>query len=229
MTIKKITKAASAMIICMFLIACSASQEKIDEAAQAVETMKQARQAAEETYLDITDDSRKNEINILANEAKELESTDISKLGANKIDSFITKVSELTSSYQSMESDFSAILELETLEREDRKKKTTYNVYVANRTGMNFSRVVFHDVKKEMSGDNLVGKDAVLPDGYTLMGSWIDIYTDSDEWVFICENEQDEELYYFRCEDLKGRNLEGKTLVLKSDPDSGDRIATISE
>lgn len=229
MTIKKITKAASAMIICMFLIACSASQEKIDEAAQAVETMKQARQAAEETYLDITDDSRKNEINILANEAKELESTDISKLGANKIDSFITKVSELTSSYQSMESDFSAILEQETLEREDRKKKTTYNVYVANRTGMNFSRVVFHDVKKEMSGDNLVGKDAVLPDGYTLMGSWIDIYTDSDEWVFICENEQDEELYYFRCEDLKGRNLEGKTLVLKSDPDSGDRIATISE
>ncbi len=229
MTIKKITKAASAMIICMFLIACSASQEKIDEAAQAVETMKQARAAAEETYLDITDDSRKNEINILANEAKELESTDISKLGANKIDSFITKVSELTSSYQSMESDFSAILELETLEREDRKKKTTYNVYVANKTGMNFSRVVFHDVKKEMSGDNLVGKDAVLPDGYTLMGSWIDIYTDSDEWVFICENEQDEELYYFRCEDLKGRNLEGKTLVLKSDPDSGDRIATISE
>ena len=229
MTIKKITKAASAMIICMFLIACSASQEKIDEAAQAVETMKKARAAAEETYLDITDDSRKNEINILANEAKELESTDISKLGANKIDSFITKVSELTSSYQSMESDFSAILELETLEREDRKKKTTYNVYIANKTGMNFSRVVFHDVKKEMSGDNLVGKDAVLPDGYTLMGSWIDIYTDSDEWVFICENEQDEELYYFRCEDLKGRNLEGKTLVLKSDPDSGDRIATISE
>jgi outer membrane murein-binding lipoprotein Lpp len=229
MTMKKITKAASAIIICMFLIACSASQEKIDEAAQAVETMKKARAAAEETYLDITDDSRKNEINILANEAKELESTDISKLGANKIDSFITKVSELTSSYQSMESDFSAILELETLEREDRKKKTTYNVYVANKTGMNFSRVVFHDVKKEMSGDNLVGKDAVLQDGYTLMGSWIDVYSDSDEWIFICENEADEELYYFRCDDLKGKNLEGKTLVLRIDPDSGDRIATISE
>ena len=227
MTTKMLKAAMSAIILGVILTACGVSQEKIDEAHTAIETMKKAKEETEASYLDITDSSRKNELDILAKEAEKYEATDVEKLGG-KIEDFISDVSELTQSYQSINNQFSYIKNQEALDKEEKAKHSYYNVYIQNKTGKNLDSIKLRDVVAEVSSDNFLGDDVTLQDGYILMGCQIDIYADSAEWIFILEDDEGGE-HFLSCENLKGKNLEGKTFVLSIDPNSGEKTATISQ
>ena len=228
MTIKKIAATMTAIIFCLIFTACGASKEKIEEANAAIEEMKNAKLKTEAAYMDITDSSRKNELDILANEAEQIETTEVEKISANRIDEFITKVKELTQSYKSMESQFSYSLSQETLEKEEKAKHKYYNVYIVNKTGMNLTKMAFHDITAQKGSGNILGDGVTLQDGYTLMGCRLDIFAESTEWVFIVEDENEEE-YFFNARDFIGKDLEGKSIILQTEADTGDHIATISK
>ncbi len=228
MTLKRIRAAAAALMIGTLLVACSASQEKIDTAKAGLESMTAARAAAEEAYLDITDNSRQRELEILAKEADELAVIEIEKLSSKRADAFISQVKDLENSYKSMGAEFAATLNEENLQRQEIAKHKQYNVYIINKSGKDIAQLKFHDVKMEYSTPQLLGDENLLKDGYTLMGTTIDIYDDSREWVFLAEEENGTE-HFFRCEGLENKDLNGKTIVLSFDPDSGEARAALSE
>ena len=224
---KKIKIIITAVLLGALLASCGVSQEKIDEAGQSVETMKTAREKAEATFLDITDSSRERELEILGKEADGLIATDINKLNSKKIDSFISQVKDLTVSYQSMNEEFAAILETETQEREERANHTFYDVYLVNNSGKDFTVVNFID-SNTMTTYKLLDDGAVLKNGYTLMGVRMDINKTSDKWSFNCE-EADGTEYFFICEGLAGRDLDGATFTLKINSETGEEIAAVSK
>ncbi len=224
---KKIKIALSAVLVGVFLVACGASQEKIDETKQALENMTAAMEAVEAKYLDITDSSRRRELDILAKEAEELKSIEIEKLSEKRIDALLSQIKDLTASYQSINEQFTAILNEETLNREEMAKHKYYDVYVVNKTGKDFAHVNFVDDATDMHLV-LVEDDSLFKDGYTLMGGIIDVYEDSERWSFNCIEENGTE-YFFHCDDIKGRDLDGATITLTIEADSGDPIATVSK
>jgi outer membrane murein-binding lipoprotein Lpp len=224
---KKIKIIITAVLLGALLASCGVSQEKIDEAGQSVETMKTAREKAEATFLDITDSSRERELEILGKEADGLIATDINKLNNKKIDSFISQVKDLTVSYQSMNEEFAAILETETQEREERANHTFYDVYLVNNSGKDFTVVNFID-SNTMTTYKLLDDGAVLKNGYTLMGVRMDINKTSDKWSFNCEEANGTE-YFFICEGLAGRDLDGATFTLKINSETGEEIAAVSK
>ena len=212
------------------LAACGASKEQKEEAASAVSSMKEARQTAETTYLDITDSSRGRELEIIGKEADTVEAVNIDKLSEKKADEVISKARELTSTYKSMGDEFAQILAEETAIREERAKHTFYEVYILNETGKNLIDINFQDERTDETSWHLLGEGAVLKNGYTLMGCSLDICEGTTEWTFICEDENGQE-YYCRCQNFAGRDLSGKTAVLRLDPEStqNEGTATIKE
>ena len=224
---KKIKIIITAVLLGALLASCGVSQEKIDEAGQSVEAMKAARETAQATFLDITDSSRERELDILGKEADELAATDINKLNSKKIDAFISQVKDLTVSYQSMNDEFAAILGEETKEREERAEHTFYDVYLVNNSGKDFTVVKFID-SNTMKTYKLVDNGAVLKNGYTLMGIRMDINKTTDKWSFNCE-EADGTEYFFVCEGLAGRDLDGATFTLTINSETGEEIATVSK
>lgn len=219
MKIKRLSAITLAAMFCLMLSACGASQEQKDEAAAAISSMKEVRLSAETTYLDITDSTRGRELEIIGREADTVEAVDIDTLSESRAESVISQAKELTSSYRSMGDEFAKILAEETAIRQERAKHTFYQVYILNETGKNLIDINFQDERTDETSWHLLGEDAVLKNGYTLMGCSLDICEGTTEWTFICEDENGQE-YYCRCQNFAGRDLSGKTVVLKLDPDS---------
>ncbi len=227
---KRLSAVSVAALICLLLAACGASQEQKDEAAAAVSAMKEARLAAETTYLDITDSTRGRELEIIGKEADTVEAVEIDTLSEKKADETISHAKELTSSYKTMGEEFAQILKEETIVREERAKHKFYEVYILNETGKNLIDINFQDERTDETSWHLLGDDAVLKNGYTLMGCSLDICEGTTEWTFICEDETGSE-YYCRCQNFAGKDLSGKTVILKLDPESqqNEGSATIKE
>ena len=85
------------------LMGCKASEAKIKEAEDARAAMITARDAAQETYLDITDSSKKTMLDELATKAAEIEGVDFSQMSEKKIDEYLPSVQEVTDSYNDLQ------------------------------------------------------------------------------------------------------------------------------
>ena len=85
------------------LVACGPSDEKLSEAENARNILVQAKEAAYESYLDITDSSKKARLEELEKQVEEIEKVDFTKLNDKKIDELLPTITALTEEYQSLQ------------------------------------------------------------------------------------------------------------------------------
>ncbi len=205
-----------AALMAVLLVACGPSDEKLAEAEEARNLLAQAKQTAEDTYLDVSDTSQRSILDSLSDKEAEIEQLDFTKMNDKKIDEVLPTITELTENYQNIGKELSGVLTSETQIKEEKAKHKGLEVYFINKTGMNLSKIVLHDISANTYSDNFIGDGVVLQSGYTLMGVTLDIYSDSSEWEFVITDDVDTE-YTLSCESLKGEDLKGASVVLSYD------------
>ena len=216
---KKITVFTLVLSMMLALCACKPSDEKLSEAETARGVLLEAKESAEATYLDITDSSKKSELEELSKEVAEIEALDFTKMSDKKIDGVLPKITELTQEYQSLNSEFDETLAAETKKKAEKDKYSNVGAYLVNKTGMNLTEVVLHDLSEDTYTDNLLGDGVVLEAGYTLMGVVLDINKSSADWEFIVKNDNNTS-YTLACDSLAGADEAGISITLKySDSD----------
>lgn len=213
---KKARTAIMLAAMTVMLMGCRASEAKIKEAEDARASMITARETAQETYLDITDSSKKAMLDELAAKAAEIESVDFSKMSEKKIDEFLPSVQEVTDSYSDIQGYLDGTLQKEKEAGEEAAKNIQIDAYAINKTGMNLTELVLHDVTKDTFSDNLMGEGVVLQAGYTLMGIELEIHADSSMWEFLVKDENGTP-YTLVCENLLEQAKDGISLTLDYD------------
>ena len=212
----KILKSIMMVTLGLCLVACGPSAGKLSEAEEARDLLLKTKQDTENTYLDITDSSNKEKLDELSAKAAEIEAMDFKKLNDKKLEEILPTINEVTGQYQSMRTDMTSILAKENSQRAEKGKHVQRDVYFINRTGMNLTSVVLHDLTKDSYGDNYLGDGVTLVDGYTLMGVTLDVYSDSSEWEFIITDEGGTE-HALTCGSIKDLDPNGVTIVLEYD------------
>ena len=207
------------------LVGCGPSEEKLSEAQEARNSLIKARDYAEETYLDITQSGNRAKLDELSVKAAEIEEIDFEKMNDKKIDEILPSITELTGSYESLGKEMSEVLSEETKTREERAKHLDVSVYLINKTGVNLTKILLHDITLNTFSDNYIADGAVLGNGYTLMGVTLDVNTDSSEWEFVVTDDADTE-YTIACQNLKDYGQDSITLSLSEEEEVKDDAAT---
>ena len=215
-----------AALMAVLLVACGPSDEKLAEAEEARSLLAQAKQTAEDTYLDVSDTTQRSILDSLSDKEAEIEQLDFTKMNDKKIDEVLPTITELTESYQNIGKELSGVLTSETQIKEEKAKHKGLEVYFINKTGMNLSKIVLHDISANTYSDNFIGDGVTLQSGYTLMGVTLDIYSDSSEWEFVITDDAGTE-YNLSCESLKGEDLKGASIVLTYDSTAATGEATL--
>ncbi len=216
----KIRYALPTVLLALMLAGCGASEEKLAEAEQAKSLMNEAKTTAEEMYLDVSDTSKRKELDELAKKAEEIELIEFNKMNDKQIDEVLPGINEITEGYQNVKKELNNVLTSESRVKEEKAKHSGLDSYFINKTGMNLSKIVLHDISTDTYSDSFIGEDVVLQAGYTLMGASLDIYSDSSEWEFVITDDAGTE-YTLSCESLKGYELEGASIVLNYDSKAG--------
>ncbi len=215
------------MILTAALTACGPSDEKLMEAETARGLLLEAREEAENTYLDVSDTSQRAALDDLATKVAEIEALDFSKMNDKKIDEVLPSITELTEGYQEIQGGLSDTLQAETQIKQEKESHAEIDVYFVNKTGMNLSKIVLKDMTRNTLSDNYLGEGVVLNDGYTLMGAALDVYRDSTSWELVITDDAGTE-YDINCDELKGKELKGASIVLTYDKETGTGSAEIS-
>ncbi len=207
------------LISAVLLSACGSSDEKRLEAETAKGLMIEAKESAEEVYLDITDSSQEEKLNELDSKVKEIEAIDLKKYSDTKIDETITTINEITEEYQNLQKDFESVLKKETKEKTEAEKHMDVRCYFINRTGMNLSKVVLHDITEDSYSDNLLGENISLNSGYILMGVVLNVTRSSSEFEFVVTDENNTS-YTLTCDDLTSLKIDEVSITLKYDTET---------
>ena len=216
MTRKKITISIITGALMLALTACGPSDEKLSEAETARNLLVEAKNNAEETYLDISDESLRSALDELSVKEAGIETLEFKKMNDKKIDEVLPEIKELTDSYQNLLGNLSDTLKTETEVKEEKEKHTELTVYFVNKTGLNLTEIVLHDLTTDTRSDNFLGEGITLGSGYTLMGVSLDIYKDSSEWEFIVTDEADTD-HKLPCDDLRTSSSDNQPIIFKYD------------
>ncbi len=228
MTRKKIILPILAGAMAFMLTACGPSDEKLSEAETARNLLVEAKNSAEETYLDISDESLRNALDYLAIKEAEIEAMNFSKMNDKKIDEVLPGIAELTGEYQGLFGNLSETLQSETEVKVEKEKHTELSVYFVNKTGLNLSKIMLHDLTQDSYSDNFIGEGVLLNDGYTLMGVSLDIYADSSQWEFVVADEAGTD-HILTCDNLKDYSKANTQVELTYDPATGEGSAVLSK
>ena len=115
-----------AALLAVLLVACGPSDEKLSEAEEARNILVQAKQTAEDTYLDVSDTSQRSILDELAVKEAEIEQIDFKKLNDKKIDEILPGIAGLTESYQNVGKELSGVLTDETKATVQKINSTIY-------------------------------------------------------------------------------------------------------
>ena len=223
-----IVGALTVLLTGTMLVACKPSEEKLNEAETTRQVLIEAKRSAEETYLDITDSSKKSELDELAKREAEIESLDFTKMSDKKIDAVLPDITGLTEEYQSLKNTLDSTLSSEKNAKDEAAKHMDLGSYIINKTGLNIIEVKIHDVTADTYSDNLLGEGVVLEQGYTLMGAVLDVNVTSSETLFRSKDENNTS-HTLQCGDLKSANKEGIALVISLDSATGAGKAEIGD
>ncbi len=214
-----------ALLSAALLVGCGPSEEKLAQAEEARSLLVQARDFAEETYLDISKTGNREKLDELSVKVAEIEEIDFNKMNDKKIDELLPSITELTESYQSIGGEMSQILKEETENRTEREKHKDITVYLINKTGATLTKILLHDITRNTFSENYLADGAVLADGYTLMGVTLDVNTDSSEWELVLTDDVANE-YIIPCESLKDYSKESITLSFSEEEEVKEDAAT---
>lgn len=224
---KRIIKNLIVGTVCIVLLCgCGASKEKLSEAEAAMSALLEAKQKAEETYLDMVDSSKADTLDELSAKEAEISEIDITKLNDKKIDELLPQLQELTEQYNTIGTELNKTLDKENEERKERLKHTSVDVFFVNKSGMNLKSIILHDISADIKSDNFIGDEVTLNAGYTLMGAQLDLYEDSSSWEFLITDENGTE-YTLPSANLKEISDDGASIVLKYDSKGGTGSAEI--
>ena len=210
----------------VMLCGCKPSDEKLAEAESARNTLVEHMNMTEEKYLDITEDTKRAELDELAAQVQEVQAVNFNKMSNKKIDEYLPTVTELTGKYDQLLNELGVVFEDEEAARIEASKHLEVEAYVVNKTGVNLTAVKLHDVSRDVYSENIIGDGVTLTDGYTLMGVILELYTDSKEWEFVATDENGKELI-LSCPGLSENNSDGMSITLKYDTESGEGTADI--
>ena len=227
MTKKKILIPIVTCALMLALSACGPSDEKLSEAETKRNLLIEAKTGAEETYLDISDESLKSALDELSEKEIKIETLDFTKMNDKKIDEVLPEILDLTSQYQDLLGSLSETLKTETEVKEEKEKHTELKVYFINKTGLNIKEIVLHDLTADTYSDNYLGDGVILGSGYTLMGVALDIYQDSTQWEFVITDEADTD-HVLSCDDLKTGMADNQPITLTYDSEAGTGAAVFS-
>ncbi len=212
----------------ILLVGCGPSDEKLAEAEEARTLLLQARDAAEETYLDITDSSNRQKLDELSEKVSEIEAIDFTKMNDKSIDELLPSVTEITDSYQTMGKEMSDVLVTENEDRAEKAKHKKVEVVLINKTGLNLTKIVLHDKTRDVYSDNYLKEGTGLGDGYSLMGVTFDVYADSGEWEIVVTDEGGTD-HNIACANLKEFKKDNITLSFDGSDAEGEESSESSE
>jgi hypothetical protein len=224
---KRITTTLMMFFMGAMLCACKPSDEKLAEAESARNILLEYREKTEEQYLDITEDTKRAELDELSAQVDEVTAVDFTKMRDKKIDEYLPTVTNLTQQYDEILKSLGIVYESEEAARVEAAKHLESQCYLVNKTGMNLTSVKLHDITQDTTSPNMLGDDVVLNDGYTLMGVILEIYADSKEWEVVVTDENGRE-YFLTCPSLLGENNDGMSLTLKYDTEKGEGLVETS-
>lgn len=226
MTRKKILLPIITGALMLALSACGPSDEKLSEAETARNLLVEAKTNAEETYLDISDESLRSTLDELSEKEAGIEALEFKKMNDKKIDEVLPEIKELTDSYQELCGNLSDTLKSETEVKEEKEKHTEISVYFINKTGLNLTEVVLHDLTTDTYSENYLGDGVTFGSGYTLMGVALDIYKDSSEWEFVVTDEADTD-HILPCDDLRTASDKDQPITFTYDSETGTGAASL--
>ena len=226
MTRKKILLPIITVALMLALSACGPSDEKLSEAETARNLLVEAKTNAEETYLDISDESLRSALDELSEKEAGIEALEFKKMNDKKIDEVLPEIKELTDSYQELCGNLSDTLKSETEVKEEKEKHTEISVYFINKTGLNLTEIVLHDLTTDTYSENYLGDGVTLGSGYTLMGVALDIYKDSSEWEFVVTDEADTD-HILPCDDLRTASDKDQPITFTYDSETGTGAASL--
>ncbi len=213
------------MLMCALLVGCKPSEDKLAEAEAARTQLLSARDAAEETYLDIADTSMRSELDALGVKVTEIEAIDFTNMSDKKINEVLPSIVELTESYTTVQAKLSGTYQEETAVKEEQAKNVQVDAYIINKMGFDLSSVVLHDITADTYSENIISGDQALVSGYTLMGVKLEIYTDSSEWEFIVTDTAGNS-YNIPSEDLRSVSDKGVSLSFEYDKETDSGVVS---
>ncbi len=211
---------AVSVLMGMCLVGCGPSLDRLAKAESARDELAQMRTDVDETYLDITDSSKGNTLSEMSKQVTEIQETDLKKLSNEEIDELLLSMDALTKQYQQLDEELTAIKTEETQTKEEREKHSYLDVYILNKTGMNLSKIVLHDLTTDTVSTSYLKDGAILQAGYTLMGVSLDLYKDSKEWEFIVTEENGTD-HILTAEGLDQQKTKSAALILSYDEKTG--------
>lgn len=218
--------ALAAFAITLVLAGCSPSEEKLAEAQEARAQLVAAHDAAEERYLDIADTSLRAELDQLGVKVTEIEEMDFSKLSNKKVDQeLLPQISELMQSYETVQAKLDGTYQEETAINEEAAKNLKISAYMINKTGLNLTGIVLHDITQDTYSNNYITEGEVISDGYTLMGVTLEVFADSTNWEFIITDENGTQ-YTLPCESLVNVSDKGVSLVFEYNSETNEAGVT---
>ena len=217
---------AGTLIMAVLLVACKPSPEKLNEAEVARAALVEAKNNAENTYLDITDSSLRGALDELAAKEKEAEKKDFTKMSDSMLELYIPKVKELTGEYVKIQELLNMKLAEDNVRREAAAKEALINAYIVNNTEFMITEMALHDITSDTISGNLLGEGVSLASGYTLAGVDLDIKIDSSQWEIVIKDDGGK-VYSFTCGDFNQASRDGVYVILNYDSSSGTGSAEI--
>ena len=222
---KKRSVLLTAMLMCALLVGCKPSEDKLAEAETARTQLLSARDAAEETYLNIADTSMRTELDSLGVKVTEIEAIDFTNMSDKKINEVLPTITELTESYATVQAKLTGTYQEETSVKEEQAKNVQVDAYFINKMGADISSVILHDLSADTYSENLIIGEQALTAGYTLMGVKLEIYTDSSEWEFVVTDTAGNS-YNIPCDDLRTVVEKGVSITFEYDKEADAGVAT---
>lgn len=226
MKINRLICGAGTLMTALLLVACKPSPEKLSEAEALKAALVEAKNNAENTYLDITDSSLRGTLDELAQKESAIENKDFSKLSDSMLEYYVPKMTEITGEYQSIQLTLDAKLAEDNAKREAALKEAMLNATVINNTEFTITEMVLHDMTSDEYSTNLLGDGITVAAGYTLVGVDLDIKIDSAQWEIVIKDDGGK-AYSFVCGDFNQASREGIYITLSYDSTAGTGGADI--
>lgn len=223
---KRIYLLVIAAMTTVMLVGCKASEEKLAEVNNEIQEIEELKGQAEEVYGNITDSSMRSDLDALNSEEEEAVSADYSKKSDKKIDAEVLPLlEELKTSYTDILGQLNEVYEQETELKEEAQSYVDIQAYIVNNSGLDITSIVIKDNTKETESSNIIGENATLSAGQSLIGAVLNIYTPSTDRVLIITDSSSNTYNY----DINELPTEAEGIITITIGSPSDGAVTISE
>ena len=217
--------AAVIIIWAVLITGCGLSEENLKLATDSRDSLTKAKTEAEAMYGNLTVDTYGDELNSLSGQYSEYEQLELKKIKNDEVQDVISKMQELTDSYNKLFDEMEKELNAEKAKTAEEEKYKEVECFLENKSGSELSGIVLKDVTKGEDSGNLLVDGQTLPSGRILSGVTLSIYSESTAWQLVTTDTLgNENTYDVTFEDIENISQNGMSLVIHA-PESGVEVA----